>query len=366
MVELRSYQRDLLGRIEEALAASKSRMMLQLPTGGGKTHIAGELLSRWLKDGRKAIWLTHRRELATQEELKELAMLRDDDELSPHRDPFLKNFLEEERCRIGGPAEERKEELRFYIGERESELTDEKVLDRAFENYLAKLPAAERPQTRSQDRRLFSEWMECFEKELALWREELAGLESQSIDGQLVLDNAKDQLLRLLEAEATEVGLLPQREIRETLLQGPFEEYSRAISLDSGRWMTFVRLGEWGNEEPTKGASITPWHLQCPRGEGISISYWIDLFLQTAEWLIREGLLTENRRVLRRGGSASRYLIHVKPYHTNGRKFKNIKQLSNGLYVDGQLAAKEIGRPLPKLVEDFGQDPSQFHVRLRE
>ena len=75
MVELRSYQRDLLGRIEEALAASKSRMMLQLPTGGGKTHIAGELLSRWLKDGRKAVWLTHRRELATQEELKELAML---------------------------------------------------------------------------------------------------------------------------------------------------------------------------------------------------------------------------------------------------------------------------------------------------
>ena len=68
MVELRSYQRDLLGRIEEALAASKSRMMLQLPTGGGKTHIAGELLSRWLKDGRKAVWLTHRRELATQTE----------------------------------------------------------------------------------------------------------------------------------------------------------------------------------------------------------------------------------------------------------------------------------------------------------
>ena len=68
MVELRSYQRDLLGRIEEALAASKSRVMLQLPTGGGKTHIAGKLLSRWLKDWRKAVWLTHRRELATQTE----------------------------------------------------------------------------------------------------------------------------------------------------------------------------------------------------------------------------------------------------------------------------------------------------------
>ena len=40
--------------------------MLQLPTGGGKTHIAGALLRRWLHDGRKAVWLTHRTELADQ------------------------------------------------------------------------------------------------------------------------------------------------------------------------------------------------------------------------------------------------------------------------------------------------------------
>ena len=40
--------------------------MLQLPTGGGKTHIAGELLSDWLKHERKAVWLTHREELTRQ------------------------------------------------------------------------------------------------------------------------------------------------------------------------------------------------------------------------------------------------------------------------------------------------------------
>ena len=40
--------------------------MLQLPTGGGKTHIAGALLRRWLHNGRKAAWLTHRTELADQ------------------------------------------------------------------------------------------------------------------------------------------------------------------------------------------------------------------------------------------------------------------------------------------------------------
>ena len=40
--------------------------MLQLPTGGGKTVIAGALLADWLRGGRKAVWLTHRKELAEQ------------------------------------------------------------------------------------------------------------------------------------------------------------------------------------------------------------------------------------------------------------------------------------------------------------
>ena len=52
---------------------SKAHMMVQLPTGGGKTRIAAALLAEWLRRGDKAIWLTHRRELSNQtcRELKE-------------------------------------------------------------------------------------------------------------------------------------------------------------------------------------------------------------------------------------------------------------------------------------------------------
>ena len=39
---------------------------MQLPTGGGKTIVAGALLKAWLKGGRKAVWLTHRKELVVQ------------------------------------------------------------------------------------------------------------------------------------------------------------------------------------------------------------------------------------------------------------------------------------------------------------
>ena len=67
MEALRDYQKDLLQQVETYLDAnSKARVMMQLPTGGGKTVIAGHLLQRRLGNGRKAVWLTHRKELAEQ------------------------------------------------------------------------------------------------------------------------------------------------------------------------------------------------------------------------------------------------------------------------------------------------------------
>ena len=66
MTKLRQYQRDLLQQAERALAAPKARVMLQLPTGGGKTRIASALLAGWIRGCGKAAWLTHRRELSAQ------------------------------------------------------------------------------------------------------------------------------------------------------------------------------------------------------------------------------------------------------------------------------------------------------------
>ena len=44
MFQLRPYQDDLLRQVQDGLAADpQARLMLQLPTGGGKTVIAGAL-----------------------------------------------------------------------------------------------------------------------------------------------------------------------------------------------------------------------------------------------------------------------------------------------------------------------------------
>ncbi len=68
MITLRPYQQELLEKSQTALALDGARVMTQLPTGGGKTEIAGALLKDFLVDGRKAVWLTHREELADQTE----------------------------------------------------------------------------------------------------------------------------------------------------------------------------------------------------------------------------------------------------------------------------------------------------------
>ena len=66
--ELRDYQKELLKKSKEALAPERARVMTQLPTGGGKTDIAGALLKDFLVEECKAVWLTHREELANQTE----------------------------------------------------------------------------------------------------------------------------------------------------------------------------------------------------------------------------------------------------------------------------------------------------------
>ena len=65
---LRPYQRELLRKVLAALEITDRPVMMQLPTGGGKTVIAAHLLRDYLTGRRKAVWLTHRKELASQTE----------------------------------------------------------------------------------------------------------------------------------------------------------------------------------------------------------------------------------------------------------------------------------------------------------
>src|SRR6266513_1070127 len=64
--ELRPYQSDVIARIWSAIEDAKRRILLVAPTGSGKTVIAAELIRDAVAQGKRVLFLVHRRELVSQ------------------------------------------------------------------------------------------------------------------------------------------------------------------------------------------------------------------------------------------------------------------------------------------------------------
>ncbi len=302
--------------------------------------------------------------LPVTEDLKELTMLVEDDELSPDMSRFLKTILEQERLRLVGDSERRKEELRSLVNIKGRELADEENLDSIYESYLEKLPAKERPRTRSHDRRLFNDWRSSQERELAEWTRELTALESQSVNGELVFRNTRHRLIRLLETQARYSGLLPLRSKQGVAVQGQDEELQLSQSKSPDGWRTFAEVRESHQTKRFSGFSTKPTSLRIDNGEVNAIGKWSDILLETAEWLVTAGLLARELCPVAAGKRAKRHLVHIEPVHPTNEPFKYPRQLSNGLYVECGFDVKGTIRQCEGLLEAFSQDPEQFRVRL--
>ena len=71
MTEFRTYQKEVIDKIQAAWATCQ-QVMLQMPTGTGKTHVFCEIikLHRNQHPGKRILVLTHKRELVYQTALK--------------------------------------------------------------------------------------------------------------------------------------------------------------------------------------------------------------------------------------------------------------------------------------------------------
>ena len=216
-----------------------------------------------------------------------------DIDLNPDESSFLRKLLEEERRRVDGGVEERKDQLRSYISTRESELANDDKINEAFEKYIVSLPLWERPRPGRQTHLLYGKWEGGLRQELAAKKDELAKLEAQPVDKQLIVNNARTRLLQLFEGAAREAGLLPQNLIREMPEPRRIVENFKPISTHSGEWMNFVQLGEL-ELEYVRHRKISDSSLMVPGGREIAIKNWADLLVKTAEWLVSQGLLAEN------------------------------------------------------------------------
>ena len=281
--------------------------------------------------------------------------------MEPDLETALRNLLEEERRRAGGADEERKGELLSLIFNRESELVDDDVLDAAFKQHLSTMPPEEQPR-RNWPRmvQLYNGWKDARSQELTDWKAELDKLETKVTNGRLIYNNAKERVLQSLESMAQEAGLLPRRVVP---VQRSVAEIPSPVPKAMSDWRSFVQLCEWGNTDPAGGSIVKPSCFRDPNGNEMFVRSWANLFSQIAEWLIREGFLTNSHCPFSMGRS-SKYLIHTEQIHASGRVFDSPRRLSNGLYIECNYSGKSIARLSGQLLTEFGQDPAQFHVLL--
>ena len=119
---------------------------------------------------------------------------------------LLKELLEEERLKVTGADEKRQHELRKIIEEREAQLADESLLEILFEDHIANLPANQRPRNKY---RMYNDWEDNLKSELAGWKDELARLENQPVDKQLIFNRSVHRVIEVLCRAAQGIDLLP-------------------------------------------------------------------------------------------------------------------------------------------------------------
>ena len=294
-------------------------------------------------------------ELPVTQELLELSMYQEDDELSPHRDPFLKNFLEEELTRFTGYSGGRKADLRNRIARRETELQDDNGMWQGFGVYVRSLDPQQRPTNEAQRALMFAEWHGQCQTEMDKWRAELAELESQTIDGQLVFDNARERLMRLLRQEAIDAGLM--RPAPATPPSAPVAGQSAPQDAPDAGWVTLSSLRPAAGDKP-------PSAIKFPDGrENVLPAGWSRLVEFTATWLWSEAKLTGSNVPL--ASSNSRYIVNTEPVHPNGRQFRYLRNVNGTpLVTEGNIDCKTAASNARKLLVHCGEDPARTFVKI--
>ena len=209
---------------------------------------------------------------------------------------------------------------------------------------------------------LFSEWTLGLKQELADWQDELGKLESKIPDGRLIYNNASVRVLQTLESVAREIGLFPHTPRREAPVQRSVTQNLNLAQADMKGWVSLVKLGEWGNIDPSGGSSVKPRAFRDSSESEMPVRSWTDLLFQVADWLAKKGFIAKANCPITIGGRG--YLIHTEPVNARGTNFHAPKELSNGLYLETNINGKGVARTSRQLLAELGYDPTQFHVLL--
>ena len=117
-------------------------------------------------------------------------------------------------------------------------------------------------------------------------------------------------------------------------------------------------------ELQVESGSDAPSAVRLPNGEERQIRYWNGIVFEVADWLARNGHVGAQNCPIARTPAGGFYLIHTEAIHPNGKAFFNGKKLSNGLFVETSLSARDSSLASRYLMQSLGQDPSSVLLRV--
>ena len=284
---------------------------------------------------------------------EEYTEIMDYDSLSLYGGRFLRNMLKEERRRKQRTLDESRAKLRGCIKTLEQDFLDDSRMERSFEQYRDTLPYNQRPTNMRQEALMYVNWENKEKAKLKDRKIELADLESQAVDGQLVLDNVREKLLSLLEAEAKEMDLIGRLSTRTRTRQQ--ESHGQSM------WINLEELAKRSLNGQTRG--MRPKKVRFPDGKVQSIKAWKNLMVELAEWLIQQELLNVEKCPYFLQGMQN-YLICQEPQHPRGRPFWRPIKLSNGMYLESRQNGAQIAKWCSPMIREFGGDPKQISVQV--
>lgn len=108
----------------------------------------------------------------------------------------------------------------------------------------------------------------------------------------------------------------------------------------------------------------TPPKLRFPSGDELQPSSWRGLLVEVAEWLIRDGALTQDKCPVSTNLYPGYCRINSEPKHPNGNSFPDHKALSKGLFLNQTFDAKSAVSESIAIIEHLGKDPATVHVQV--
>ena len=110
------------------------------------------------------------------------------------------------------------------------------------------------------------------------------------------------------------------------------------------------------------GNDKKPPDIKIPDIGDVQIQKWYDIFIQTAEWLVRTGALTTDSCPVP-GVMQGYSIVTSDPQHENGTDIYYPHTLSNGLFLNRMGSGKTMIRNAQLLLKHCGQDPASILLK---